>query len=186
MNNKFTRLHRFLHWSIGFLMIFLFITGFYHQTWMGKNQMADILQSELPDIDPKFAVLVAKSIRAPMFDWHVYASYLIVVLFAVRMIYIWKKGKRFSSPLNKGFSIKERFEGSMYLLFYGMIVVNIITGFYHLWGNDAVFRKLSGTIHKWSVYWFPIFILLHFIGIYLSERSNKKGVSSNMIGGDQL
>jgi|SRR5690554_1119747 len=186
MKNKFTWLHRMLHWSIAFIMVFLFITGLFHQTWMGKDQMANILQSKIPDIDPEFAVMVARSIRAPMFEWHVYASYIIVVLLIIRLIYMWTKGQRFANPLDKNRSNKERFEGGLYILFYIFMISNTITGFYHLWGTEPAFRKLSGTIHKWSIYWFPIFIFIHFAGIYLSERSNKKGVSSKMIGGDRL
>ncbi|MFA5573939.1 MAG: cytochrome b/b6 domain-containing protein [Brumimicrobium sp.] len=40
------------------------------------------------------------------------------------------------------------------------------------------------TVHKWGIYWFPIFIVLHLLGALLAEFSTKKGITSKMIGGD--
>ncbi len=185
MKSPFSRLHRFLHWSIAVVMTFLFVTGFIRQTWMGKAHVAAIIQSKIPDIDPEFAVALAKSIQAPMFEWHVYAAYLMVFLFLIRILSFWIEGRRFSCPLNRTASLRDRFEGLIYVLFYTLIFVNITTGFYHLWGNVSFYRKLSGTIHKWPLYWFPVFILIHFAGVYLAERhSEKKGITSKLIGGD--
>jgi len=40
------------------------------------------------------------------------------------------------------------------------------------------------TVHKWGLYWVPLFILLHFGGVALAEHTSDKGIASKMIGGD--
>jgi cytochrome b len=50
-------------------------------------------------------------------------------------------------------------------------------------GSESL-SELAETVHKFAVYWTPIFILLHFAGIAISENTNRKGITSKMIGGD--
>lgn len=39
-------------------------------------------------------------------------------------------------------------------------------------------------IHKLGIYWFPVFIILHLVGIVIAEITSNKGIVSKMIGGD--
>ena len=181
---KMTTAHRFLHWGIGLLISVSFLTGFLRETWMSKKRMAAIIQDNWSDITKEEAIKLASSIRAPMWEWHIYAAYLIVGLFLVRVIYMVVKGIKFPNPFSSQSQGKEKLEGIVYIAFYLLITLNVLTGFYHLWGTEPSLRKLSGEIHTWSIYWFPIFILLHLGGIYLAEKSNQKGIASKMIGGD--
>ena len=94
------------------------------------------------------------------------------------------KGIKFPNPFLKNQSTKERLQGFTYLLFYLFIAVSIITGFYLKW-IDGDWKEPMEAVHKWAIYWFPIFILLHFSGILLGELTDKKGIASKMIGGDR-
>ena len=80
--------------------------------------------------------------------------------------------------------MKERLQGMADILFYLFIAISIITGFYMKWG-DGTYEEPAEVVHKWAIYWFPIFILLHFVGIVIAEFSNKKGITSKMIGGGE-
>lgn len=126
---------------------------------------------------------VWKTLREPMWQWHVYAAYAIVVFFSMRVIYMLTKGLRFPNPFLKKNSMKERLQGSIYLLFYGFMFESIVTGFYLKWiaGN---WKLMFESIHKWGLYIFPVFILIHVLGIWMAERSEKRGIVSKMIGGD--
>jgi len=94
------------------------------------------------------------------------------------------KGIKFPNPFLKNQSAKERLQGFTYLLFYLFVTVSIVTGFYLKWIEDE-WKEQMETVHKWAIYWFPIFILLHFAGILIGELTSKKGIVSKMIGGDQ-
>ena len=63
------------------------------------------------------------------------------------------------------------------------MIVSSITGAYLKWW-DGDLKDAMETIHKWAIYWFPIFIILHFGGIWLAEKVAQKGIASKMIGGD--
>ncbi len=93
------------------------------------------------------------------------------------------KGIKFPDPLKKSQSVKERMQGFIYVIFYLFIAVSIVTGFYLKW-VDGQWKEPMEAVHKWAIYWFPIFILLHFGGIVIGELTNKKGIVSKMIGGE--
>ncbi len=127
---------------------------------------------------------IAKSIQSPMWEWHVYAAYLILFAFSVRIIYMIMKGIKFPNPFTKGQTLKDYLQGFTYLLFYLLIAISTFTGFYLKW-FEGDWKEPLEAIHKWAIYWFPIFIFLHLGGIVLAELTNKKGITSKMIGGDE-
>lgn len=126
---------------------------------------------------------VAKEIRNQMWPWHPRAAALMVLCIAIRLIYMARQGIRFPSPLDSKRSARERMQGSLYVLFYLFVIVQILTGMYleHIGGS---LKGPLEAIHKLAIVWFPLFVLLHVGGIVLAELSDKKGITSKMIGGD--
>jgi hypothetical protein len=57
-------------------------------TWMNKNNVSDILQSQLVEkgvvLTEEGTNLDAKKIRKPMWQWHSYIGYVLVGLFSIR------------------------------------------------------------------------------------------------------
>ncbi len=185
-NRIFTRSHRLLHWAMATVMLVLLFTGFLHEFWMSKHGMADMIRDSIghQQLSDKHAVNIATTIRSSMWNWHIYMAYTIVILFSLRIIYMLIKGIRFPNPFKKELYLKDRIEGLSYFLFYLLILINIITGFYHLWGTNSSLRHNLGTIHKLAIYWFPAFLIIHFVGIVIGEIQHKKGITSKIIGGD--
>jgi len=182
-SKQFTVIHRILHWMIALFMVILFITGFLRMKWMGKRTVIGAIEQNIPNtITQEQKLSIAKAILSPMWHWHQRAAYAMLILFAIRIIYMIIKGIRFPNPFKKGINIKECLQGSVYLVFYIFIAIFIITGFYLKWGDGAL-KECMETIHKWAVYVFPVFIVLHLMGITISELSNKKGITSRMFGG---
>ena len=186
---KNTVLHRSLHWIIALGMSVLFITGFLRMYWMSKTVITTAINKNVEiqslNLDKQALRPIVHSIQSPMFDWHVYAAYLITFAFIARVVYMLAKGIKFPNPFSKNTLNKDKFQGLMYLAFYLLIAIQIVTGAilkYDL-GSESI-RDLSETVHKFAVYWTPAFILLHFVGIAISENTNRKGIASNMIGGD--
>lgn len=184
-STRFTSLHRVLHGIIGGLMLVLFLTGFLRMYWMNKNKIVSIIESKTQNtpLSQDQMVDIAKTIREPMWQWHQYAAYVIVVAFLLRIIYMFVKGIKFPNPLVKNQSMKEKAQGWIYLVFYVFLTVSMVSGFYMKW-IDGDWNKTMETVHKWAIYWFPLFILVHFAGILMGELTDKKGIVSKMIGGD--
>lgn len=184
--NRFTVIHRVLHWSIAILMFVLFITGFLRMYWMNKNHIVSIIENKTQNtlLSEEQMASIATSIREPMWQWHEYAAYIMFFVFSARVAYMFIKRIESPDPFVKNRSIKERAQKAIYLMLYFLIAVSIITGFYLKW-VDGDWKEPMETVHKWAIYWFPIYILLHFAGILIGELTDKKGITSKMIGGDQ-
>ncbi len=185
---KYTAIHRILHFGIGVAMLVLFCTGFLRMKWMGKKNISQIVEGQLNknhvELPKDSLKIIGKQLLEPMWQWHVYFAYAILFLFTIRIIYMFAKGIRFPNPFSKQSTTKEKFQGSIYFLFYFLVLVDICTGFYLLWGNGD-YKEIAETIHKYSLYWFPIFFILHILGIFLEEITHKSNIVSKMINGKE-
>lgn len=180
----FTPLHRLLHWTLAISVSGVFLTGFLRLYWMNKDKVVGIISGTSDLLSKDEMVGIAKNIQVSMWQWHIIFAYIIVGAFIIRIIYMLIKGIRFPDPFNKQLSFIERFQGGIYILFYLFVAFNIFSGSYHMWMPKSEFRTAITMIHKWAVYWFPIFLILHLGGVYLAEKSSHKGISSKMIGGE--
>lgn len=119
-----------------------------------------------------------------MWQWHKIFAYVMLFAFLMRIIYMLTKGIRFPNPFKLNQPLKERFQGLTYVYFYVFVLISAVTGiclentFFPEW------KKTIEAVHKWGIYWFPIFIFFHIVGIMIAEFTNKKGITSKMIGGD--
>ncbi|SIT03191.1 cytochrome b561 [Kaistella chaponensis] len=185
----YTVLHRILHWVFAGVMLVLFTTGFLRIYWMSKTVITDAVNKNVEiknlNLDKQSLRTIVHSVQEPMFEWHVYAAYVITFAFIARVIYMIVKGIKFPNPFVKGVYSKDQFQGAIYIAFYFLIAIEIITGAILKFeiGTESL-ADLAETVHKFAVYWTPIFILLHFAGIAISENTNRKGITSKMIGGD--
>lgn len=183
-NRKFTAIHRLLHWIMAFAMPVLFITGFLRMYWMSKNSIIAAVEQNATGLNKDQLSSIVKLIRGPMWEWHELFAHVMIFSFIARIIYMLVKGIRFPNPFLKNQSLKERLQGLTYVYFYFFLAISAATGICIEKGFFSDYKENIESIHKWGVYWFPIFIVLHFGGIFLAERGMKRGMSSKMIGGD--
>lgn len=183
---NYTIVFRIIHCAIAICMILMCITIFLRLNWMNKNHMADIIQNYLSSIDQSLTqdqlIALAKQIRKPMWDWHIYIGYVLVGLFSIRWLIPFLGEMNFSNPLKKALSLKEKFQYWVYLIFYGGIAVSLITGLFIEFGSESL-KKQMEEIHKFSLYYLVVFISLHIGGILLAELTNQQGIISKIISG---
>lgn len=153
-------------------------------TWMDKKHMAGIMQDFLPNVPKDQLIDIAKAIRNPMWEWHMIFAYVVFTVFVLRIIYMLVKGIRFPRPFDKKASLIERLQGWTYLLFYVAVAFSIFSGAVIEWGNKGEFREVVEDIHKMGLYFYPSFIVVHLLGVYLDERTKKQRITSKMIGGE--
>jgi cytochrome b561 len=178
--------HRLLHWSIGLSILVLIGTALLHITWLGNDNLAKIMLENIimfgGQITAGDASILAKRIAAPMWEWHFYAGYALVGLYILRLIHLSVYGVQFPSPFSNKNTLKQRFQGSIYIVFYLLLGITTVTGALMIWGPTS-WRWTSQIIHYQSHYYAMAFVILHFGGITVTELFMEKGVASKMIHG---
>ena len=186
---NYSKVYRILHWLIAFSFIFLLITIFLRKTWMEKNHVAEIIQAFLADkgypaLPEDDAILLAKKIRKPMWDWHIYLGYVLTGLYCIRLAVPFFGEMKFSSPFKAGLDMKTKFQFWVYLVFYACTAVSLITGLIIEFGPKE-YKKPMEEIHELSLYYLLGFMILHIGGILIAELTSDKGLVSRIISGSK-
>src|SRR5690554_3598642 len=183
---NYTRVYRIIHWAIAITFLLLLITIFLRLTWMNKYNMADIIQEYLKGTNQTLsydeAVLMAKQIRKPMWDWHIYLGYVLVGLFSIRFTLPLFGKMKFQNPFAKNLSAKKRFQKGVYLVFYLCVVISLVTGLIIEFGPKDLKEPVEA-IHKLGIYYLLAFIGLHLAGVIIAEFTDQKGIVSRIISG---
>ncbi len=183
---NYSRIYRIVHWAIAVTFLLLLITIFLRLTWMNKYQMADIIQEYMKGTGQTMSyeemVVMAKQIRKPMWQWHIYLGYVLLGLFSIRFILPAFGEMKIQNPLAKTLSLKVRFQKWTYLIFYICVVGSLITGLLIEWGPKE-WKKPVEEIHQLGIYYLVAFIVIHLAGVFIAEFSTQKGIVSRIIGG---
>jgi cytochrome b561 len=151
---------------------------------MDKEVMGEIIANKLSGMDTKIseddAIKVAKGIRSNMWQWHVYVGYVLIGLFALRMILFGAIKNTLRHPEET--SIKNTLRIWIYRLFYFLLAGVLLTGFLIENGPKSMHKSMED-VHEMSLYVILGFIFLHFTGFLLAEFTDKKGIVSAMING---
>lgn len=182
----YSPIFRIMHWAIALCMLFMLLTIFLRLNWMNKNHMAGILLEQLNglsiDLAEEDAVKIAKQIRKPMWNWHIWIGYVLVGLYILRMILAAAKKMIFLNPFQHGLSGKEKFQAWLYVSFYVFIGITLATGFLIVNGPDSI-HELMEEIHVLSLYYILTFVFLHIGGVLVADFTDDKGIISRVIGG---
>lgn len=185
-NKNYSAVYRLIHWSIAICMILLLMTIFLRLTWMNKNNVAEIIQNYLNTTDQSLTqdqlIVLAKKIRQPMWDWHIYLGYALTGLFGLRFILPFFGEMKLQNPFNKEIIFKEKFQNWIYLIFYVCVVISLTTGLLIKFGPSEI-KKSMEEIHILSIYYLIAFIILHIGGVLWTEFTTNKGIISKIVSG---
>ncbi len=186
---KYSRLLRVWHW-LNVLVIFgLLGTFFLRKTFLSWRTNSELIVQKLAEYDIQISLevakVVAKTIRAPMWEWHIIFGYLLALLIIFR-IYIFKKegiSYKDSSSLHKvGVSI-------LYSIFYLLVIFMVISGiFLHLMDSFISKEILHDIkeIHEFCAWFFVFFVLVHIAGVVIAEFRGERGIISKMVSGEKV
>lgn len=184
--SNYSRFYRFIHWAVALTFLLLLVTIFLRLTWMNKNNMADIMQNYLNSTDQSLSrdqiVAMAKQIRKPMWDWHIYLGYVLVGLFTIRFLLPLFGEMKIQSPFDKNLKAKQKFQKWTYIIFYICVVGSLATGLLIEWGPKAWEKPLED-IHVLGIYYLVPFIAIHVAGVIIAEFTDQKGIVSRIING---
>lgn len=183
---NYSKIYRIVHWAIAITFLLLLVTIFLRLTWMNKFNMADIIQEYLKGTDQSLSreqlIVLAKQIRKPMWNWHIYLGYVLLSLFSLRFTLPLFDTMKIQNPMAKNLSLKVRFQKLVYILFYICVIASLITGLLIEWGPKE-WKKSVEEIHMLGIYYLVAFIIIHVAGIIIAEFSNQKGIISKIISG---
>ena len=185
---KYSKIYRIIHWAIAVSFLLLLVTIFLRLTWMNKFNVAAIIQDYLSGTDLVLSqdqlIVLAKKIRQPMWDWHIYLGYVLTGLFGLRFILPFFGQMKFQNPLAKNLSIKEKFQKWTYIIFYFCVVISLVTGLIIEFGPKEI-KKLMEEIHVLGIYYLIGFIVIHVAGVFIAEFTNQKGIISRIVSGSK-
>ncbi len=185
---NYSKIYRIVHWAIAISFLLLLITIFLRLTWMNKYNMGAIIEDYLSGTDQSLSqdqiIALAKRIRQPMWNWHIYIGYVLVGLFSIRFLLPTLGHMKFQNPLAKGLSAKRKFQKWTYIIFYICVVISLTTGLIIQFGPKEL-KKPMEAIHVLGVYYLVAFIVIHVTGILMGEFTNQKGIISRIVGGSK-
>lgn len=186
--HTYSAIYRIMHWTIAITFGLLLITIFLRLTWMNKTNMAAIIQEYLATteqvLSKEQAIVLAKKIRQPMWQWHIYLGYILTGLFAIRFTIPLFGHMKLQSPLDASISFKEKFQKWTYILFYICVIISLASGLLIVWG-PKVWEKTLESIHVLGIYYLVGFIIIHLAGILIAEFTTDKGIISRIVSGDK-
>jgi cytochrome b561 len=185
---NYSKVYRIIHWAIAFSFLLLLFTIFLRLTWMNKYNMATIIQDYLSgttlNLSQEQLIILAKKIRQPMWDWHIYMGYVLVGLFSIRFTLTAFGLMKIQNPFGKNLSIKMKFQKWIYIIFYIFVTVSLTTGLLILFGPKEWKKPMEG-IHVLGIYYLIAFIVLHLAGVLIAEFTNQKGIISRIVSGSK-
>jgi cytochrome b561 len=155
---------------------------------MNKYNVSEIIQSFLSNegisLTDDQAIVLAKNIRRPMWNWHIYIGYLLTGLFSIRFLLPFFGEMKFQNPLAKNQSKTLKIKKWTYIIFYLCITISLTTGLVMEFAAKE-FSKPFENIHVLSLYYLIPFIGIHLIGVLKAEFTNEKGIISKIIRGSK-
>lgn len=186
---KYSKVYRIIHWTLAISFILLLLTIFLRLTWLNKFNVAAIIQDYLSGTDQVLSqeqiIVLAKKIRQPMWNWHIYIGYVLVGLFSIRLILPTLNQMKFQNPFNKNLSVKQKFQKWIYIIFYICVFISLVTGLFIELGPKDL-KKTMEEIHVLSIYYLITFIGIHIGGVLMAEFNNEKGIISRIISGTKI
>ncbi|WP_310993898.1 cytochrome b/b6 domain-containing protein [Aequorivita marina] len=183
---NYSRIYRIIHWAIAITFLLLLVTIFLRTTWMNKYHVAGIIQEYLKGTDQSLSqdqlIVLAKQIRKPMWDWHIYLGYVLTGLFSIRFILPLFGEMKFPNPFAKNLSLKMRFQKWTYIIFYVCVVISLITGLLIELGPKD-WKKPLEEVHVLGIYYLVAYIVIHVSGIIIAELTDQKGIISKIVNG---
>jgi len=177
---------RIWHWLHALVILGLLGTVFLRKTFLSWRANSEILTEKLFDMDIDVtleqAKILAKSIRAPMWDWHIYLGYALAALLLYRIVlfYTHKKEKEERS-------LHKKMVKFSYLGLYALLGFMTVSGFeIHFYKELGISKDLTHTvkeIHEFAYNLVMIFVVVHLAGVFVAENTDEKGIVSDMIHG---
>lgn len=175
---------RIWHWLNVVTVLGLLGTFFLRKTFLSWHTNAEILTAKLAGfgiaVTAEQAGVLAKAVRAPMWEWHIILGYVFAVLVAWRLVMLLREGFGYA-PESTHMAWVYRGYKVMYAVFAFMAVNGLVIHFYGDLGLTKASAHDIKELHEllaWSV---AGFVALHIAGVFIADNRDQKGIVSKMV-----
>ncbi|MCK9454632.1 MAG: cytochrome b/b6 domain-containing protein [Sulfurimonas sp.] len=183
---------RIWHWLNAIVVLGLLGTFFLRKTFLSWRTNSEILMTKLSEIDieitSKQAEMLAKAVRAGMWEWHIILGYALAFLMLYRIYLFFTDTSEkvdFSSldMHHKAVKISYYF---IYAVLLFMTVSGLTIHFHQELGMSKDFAGTIKDIHENVAYVVAVFVPLHIVGTFVADATDEKGLVSTMIHGKKI
>ncbi len=188
---KYTLQFRIWHWLNAIVILGLVSTVLLRWTFLSKHTNADILVEKLMTfgitISQEQGILLAKAIRAGMWEWHIYLGYVFagLLIFRLYLYFVDSSTKRSFSQLDMHHKVVRLSYYLLYTTLFMMAFSGLTIYFYKELGITKELAHDIKDIHEFIYYYIALFIPLHIAGVFLADAKDENGLVSSMIHGKE-
>jgi cytochrome b561 len=184
---------RIWHWVHAVVVLGLLGTVFLRKTFLSWRTNSELLIQKLSeinlDVTADQAKVLAKAIRAPMWEWHIILGYALAALLVWRMILFFTESGKYSYQNFKEETFYKKMVKLGYIGIYGVLVFMAVSGlmihFHEALGLAKDTADDIKEIHELVFNAVLIFVPLHIIGVFIAENQDEKGILSDMVNGGE-
>jgi len=182
---------RLWHWINALVVMGLIGTVLLRKGFLSWRTNSETIVQKLAeqgiDIAAEEAKIVAKAIRAPMWEWHIILGYALAALVVWRiLLFFTQSGKQNYQNLKK-----ENFHMKMvklgYLAIYATLLFMAVSGlvihFYDTLGLSKNAAHDIKEVHELLYQVLLYFVPLHILGVFVAENKDEPGILSAMANG---
>ena len=186
---KYSINFRIWHWLNAIVVLGLLGTVLLRKTFLSWRTNSEILMDKLLgmniEITTEQAKVLAKAVRAGMWEWHIILGYALTFLLLYRIFIYFKEGSNKDSF--SSLTLHKKGVQSLYYIVYATLFFMSISGltihFYEELGLTKDIAHDIKEIHELVFNIIMVFVPLHIVGIIIAENSDEKGLVSTMING---
>jgi len=180
---------RIWHWVHA--TVVLGLLGFLRKTFLSWRTNSELLTQKLAEIDLTVteaqAKVLAKAIRAPMWEWHILLGYALAALIVWRIVLFFTKSGQLNHKNFKAKSLHKKMVVLGYVGLYVILLFMAMSGLtIHFYEEIGLLKDTAHDIkevHELVFNAILIFVPLHIIGVVIAEMRDEPGIISNMIHG---
>jgi cytochrome b561 len=188
---KYSASFRIWHWLNAIVVLGLLATVFLRKTFLSWRTNSEILMTKLSEINVEItteqAKVLAKAIRAGMWEWHIILGYALAFLIIYR-IFLYFKDSSKKETFNS-LSLHKKAVQISYYIIYATLIFMSISGFVIYFYQDLGLLKETAhdikEIHELVYNVILYFVPLHIAGVIIADNQDEKGLISSMINGDK-
>jgi len=182
---------RVWHWVHATVILGLLGTVFLRKTFLSWRANSELLTQKLAEIDLSVteaqAKVLAKAIRAPMWEWHIILGYALAALVVWRIIlFFTDSGKQNYQNLSSE-TLHKKMVKLGYIGIYAIILFMSISGLViHFYEELGLLKDTAHDIkevHELVFNAILIFVPMHIVGVFIAENQDEKGILSDMVNG---
>lgn len=204
-SKKYPAILRLWHWANTIVISGSLITVLINSTLIKRRNITPLIENELKDsgvtITNEQAGNVGHALSDKVWEWHTYIGYVLAALFLFRLIleFFQLTEQKFIGKMKAAYRqfqiIKKNREiarheltvKSIYVVFYLLLLIMVITGLFLAFEDLLVpfkaIRHDVKEVHGFCMYLILAFIIIHLVGVFLAERKDSPGITSDMING---